>query len=102
MRDSGSSAQWTPRLDLVDAPLQGFLALVEPVDVVAFAGEFPVQLTELDVPAHRHPVPDVVGQQLQPLAEAPVIQQLRLVIQELFHLVLQQHLGNIRPNGGHG
>ena len=34
--------------------------------------------------------PNVVGDQLYPLAEAPLVQKLRLVIQELLYLTLQQ------------
>ena len=89
------------RQDLADAPFQGALALVKPVDVVAFAGKFPVQLAEFDVAAYGHPVADVVAQQVQPLGEVAFIQQLRFVEKELLDLVFQQHLGDARPDGRH-
>ena len=43
-----------------------------------------------DSAADRHPVVDVVGDQRQPVAVAPRIEQRRLGVEELLDLVLQQ------------
>src|SRR5713101_4024990 len=54
-------------LDLLDPADQRVLALVEPGDVLALAGEFALSFAELDVAPHRHPVADVVGEQGEPV-----------------------------------
>ena len=54
-------------------------------------GVFEMQVLDGDGPSNRHPVMDVVGDQSQPVAEAPIVEQCRLVVEELFDLVLQSH-----------
>ena len=97
--------------DLLDAEPEGGLALVEPVHVPALAGVLRVPVAELHVPPHGDPVRDVVGQQVQPLLVAALVQQVRLGAQELVHLLREQQVGEtlaalrlrsatLRTNGG--
>ncbi len=77
-------------LDLLHALGQRVLALVEPVDVAVGAGELALVLAELDVAPHRHPVTDVVGEQIEPFPIAPLVEQLRLAIEEIRDLLAKQ------------
>src|SRR5205807_1159507 len=77
-------------LDLPDPAHECVLALVEPGDVLALAGEFALALAELDVAPHRHPVADVVGQQAQPLVVAALVEQLGLAVEKIGDLLGQQ------------
>ena len=47
-------------------------------------------LADFDVAPHRHPVADVVGDQLEPVLVAPLVEELRLVIEELLDFLPQQ------------
>ena len=78
--------------DLLHAPGERVLALVEPVDVLALARELALQLAELDVAADRHPVPDVISEEIQPIFVAPLVEDLRLVVEEVRHLPLEEEL----------
>src|SRR5262245_14987542 len=89
-------------LDLLHAPRQRLLALVEPVDVAPGAGELAFVLAELDVAPHRHPVADVVGQQVEPFPVAPLVEQLGLPIEELRDLLAEQQPVDTRVALSHG
>src|SRR5262249_19685335 len=77
-------------LDLLHAPGQRVLTLIEPVDVAPGARELPLVLAELHVAPHRHPVADVLGQQAEPFLVAPLVEQLRLAIEEIGDLLANQ------------
>ena len=62
--------------DLLDPPLQGFLALVEPVDVVVGVGELALAFADLDVAPHRHPIAHIRGDQREPVLVAPLVEEL--------------------------
>ena len=87
--------------DLLDAPRQGLLAFVEPVDVLAGAGEFALRFAHLDVAAHRHPVAHILGDERQPVLVAPLVEQIRLVIKELLDLLLEEQEGDLFVSVGH-
>src|ERR1700730_12759586 len=76
--------------DLLDAPRQGFLAFVEPVDVLTGPGEFALRLADLDVAAHRHPVPHILRDPRDPFLIAPLVEQVRLSVEELLDLLLEE------------
>src|SRR5262245_42955713 len=77
-------------LDLLHPPAERLLALVEPVDVVLRAGELALVLAELHVAPHRHPIADVVGEQVEPVAIAALVEQLRLAIKKIRDLLAKQ------------
>src|SRR5215210_3576697 len=77
-------------LDLLHAPAERLLALVEPVDVALGAGELALVVAELDVAPHRHPVADVLGEQVEPFPIAPLVEQFGLPIEEIRDLLAQQ------------
>src|SRR5262249_8510407 len=77
-------------LDLLDAPHQRVLALVEPGDVLPLAGEFALFLAVFDIAPHRHPVADVVGEQTEPVVITPLVEQLGLAIQKFGDVMGQQ------------
>ena len=75
-----------PGIQARNAPPQRVLGLVEKSQLV-FLGQFvldvPVGIQNLNgfarlrisVPPHGHPVTDVVGEELQPVVKAPLVQQ---------------------------
>src|SRR5262249_20534006 len=77
-------------LDLRHAASERVLALVEPVDVEALAGELALGVVVGYVAAHRHPVTRVVGEEREPLVEAAGVEELRLGVEKLFDLPLEQ------------
>ena len=79
-----------PGLYLPHPTGQRILAFVKPVDVPAFPRELPLQLAELHIAPHRHPVAHILGKQIQPVVIPAVIQQVGLIIQERFHVLPQQ------------
>jgi hypothetical protein len=64
--------------------------LVEPRDLGLGIRVLAVKLAKLDVAAHGHVVVDVLGDEIDPIAPAPLVQQLRLHVQELLDLSLEQ------------
>ena len=86
---------------LVHPPGEGVFPLVEPADVLALAGVLPVQFPELHVPAHGHPVTDVVVKQGEPFLVLPGVQQLRLGEEELLDFVLEDETGEALIGVGH-
>src|SRR5688572_4006347 len=89
-------------LDLLHAPAERLLALVEPVDVALGAGELALVVAELDVAPYRHPVADVIGQQVEPFPIAPLVEQLRLPIEEIGDLLAEQQPVDTRISLSHG
>src|SRR5712691_1590746 len=76
--------------DLLHAFGQGPLVLVEPADIATQAGVFQQRmLPELHVAPHGHEVDEIVGEQVQPLAELSLIEQFRLGVEEVLHLLLE-------------
>src|SRR2546423_977953 len=66
-------------------------AFVEPRDLagrVCLLSGF--LLAELRVAPNRHPVVDVVGEELEPFAEAALVEQLSLSVKEFLNLVQQE------------
>src|SRR3954447_25064664 len=79
-----------PREDLFDALCHRPLVFVEPRNTLALTRVFVfLVITELNVPADRHEVDQVVRQQIEPRAKLPSIEQIGFVIQELLDLLLQ-------------
>src|SRR6266545_3712239 len=62
--------------------------LLEPVDVLTLARELPLELAELDVASHRHPVVHVFGQECEPLLVSPLVEELCLSVQKALDLLL--------------
>src|SRR5580692_3546193 len=89
-------------LDLLYAPGQRVLALVEPVDVAVGAGELALVLAELHVAPHRHPIADVVCEQIEPFPIAPLVEQLRFAIEEIRDLLAKQQPVDPRVALSHG
>src|SRR5450631_4038087 len=89
-------------LDLLYAPNQRVLALVEPVDIAVGAGELALVLAELHVAPHRHPIADVVGEQIEPFPIAPLVEQLRFAIEEIRDLLAKQQPVDTRVALSHG
>src|SRR6266581_916930 len=93
-------------VDLADPSGQDSLALVDPRDLCIRVRVLPVPLTELHVAPYGHVIVDVVGDQLYPVAVPPVIEQLRLHVEELLDLTLQeqalQGLLQVTCRQGHG
>ena len=81
--------------ELLHAAAQRVLALVEPVDVQALAGELALPLVVGDVAPHGHEVARVVGEQIEPLLVAPLVEQLGLAVEEVLHLVAQEQAGQV-------
>src|SRR5205085_7001539 len=76
--------------DLAHAARQRVLALVEPADVHALARELALGLVVRHVAPHRHEVANVVGEQLEPLLVAPLVEQLGFSIEELLDLLSKE------------
>jgi hypothetical protein len=89
------------RADLLHAAGKGVLALVEPVDIHALAGEFPRGLLRGYVAAHGHEVTGVLGEEVEPVLEAPLVQELGLTVEELLDLLLEQQPGQRGRLGAH-
>src|SRR5438128_9818205 len=77
-------------VELADPPGQGSLALVDPRELCIRVRVLPVPLAELHVAPYGHVIVDVVGDQLDPVAVPPVIEQFRLHVEELLDLALQE------------
>src|ERR1051326_5906352 len=90
-----------PGLDLLDAPNERVLALVEPSDVLAFAGEFALFLAVFDIAPHRHPVAQIVREQCQPFVIAPLVQEFGLAVEKFGNLMGQQETRGPRIAVGH-
>ena len=90
MRERGSSAQWSPPWICSTRFVQDVLALVEPIRLDAFARIFELGLVEADIARDRHPIADVVMQQIEPFVEAPLVEQLGLGAEEALDLGLEQ------------
>jgi hypothetical protein len=43
-----------------------------------------------DVPAHRHPVPGVLGEEVEPLVVAALVEEVDFAVEELLDLGLQE------------
>ena len=56
--------------------------------VLALARELPLELAELDVPSHRHPVAHVFVKECEPLLVSPLVEKLCLPVQEALDLLL--------------
>src|SRR5262252_1545019 len=76
--------------DLLDAAAKGVLALVEPVDVRARARELSLQLVPRHVAAHGHEVVRILGEEIEPLLVAALVEELRLPVEELLDLLLEE------------
>ena len=81
--------------DLVDPSRESLLALIEPTDVLAFPGKFPVEFPKLNVSPHGHEVSNVVGKQGQPVFEAAFIQKLGFLLQKILDFLLEQQSGHL-------
>src|SRR5450432_2622060 len=80
--------------DLLDALSQRPFILIEPGDSLALPSVLLVRvLAELHVAADRHEVNQILGQQIEPFAKHPLIQQIGFHIQEILDLLLQREPG---------
>jgi len=77
--------------DLLHALAQRLLPFVEPVRFVG-PGILALGLVERHVARHRHPVAQIVVQQLEPVIEAPLVEQLVLEREEAVDLGLEEQI----------
>jgi len=89
------------RADLLHAAGERVLALVEPVDVHALAGEFPLGLLRGHIAAHGHEVAGVLGEEVEPVFEAPLVEELGFPVEKLLDLLLEQQPGERKGLGAH-
>src|SRR6266508_6710353 len=87
--------------DLLHPPRQRLFSLVEPVDVLPPARELPLELAELDVASHRHPVVHVFGQECEPLLVSPLVEKLGLPVKEVLDLLLEEKVCDVIAVIGH-
>src|SRR5260370_17465009 len=76
--------------DLLHAAGERVLALVEPVDVGALTREFTLALVVRHVAPDRHPVADVLGEQVEPVLIPALVEQLGFPVEELLDLALYE------------
>ena len=91
-------------VDLADAARERALALVEPRNLGFGVGVLAVLLAELDVAADGHVVVDVLGDELDPVVEAAVVEEFGLAVEEALDVALEEEAfeGLLRRRDGDG
>jgi hypothetical protein len=85
-----------PGHDLLDALREGPFVLVEPADVLAGAGVLVLLVgPELDVAPHRHEVMQIIGQPVEPVAKAVLVQEIGLGIEKILDFLLEPEIGEV-------
>src|SRR5215468_890157 len=78
-------------INLPHSPRQDILSLIEVRYLRLGVAEFEVPIAKLDVPANRHPVVQIVSQQIEPLTQPTLIEEQCLLVQERLNGLLQHH-----------
>ena len=79
-----------PRENLLYPASERVLALVEPVGVGPRPRELPLRLVARDIAPERHPVVGVLGEQVEPLLVAPLVEKLGFPVEEVLDLLLEE------------